>query len=119
MTNDNGLPEPVEAYIRAINAGDSDGLRSTFAQDAVVNDVGREFRGIAAIEEWAREEIFDVSVSLDVMNVVERHGEIVVTVQIDGTFDRTGLPDPLLMDHGFTVVGRKIASLTCRLPPTQ
>jgi len=36
-----------------------------------------------------------------------RDGQTIVTVNIDGTFDRTGLPDPLLMDHCFTVVGAK------------
>jgi len=38
-----------------------------------------------------------------------------VTVKIDGTFDRTALPDSLLMDHCFTVADGKLDSLTCRL----
>ena len=46
---------------------------------------------------------------------VERDGQTIVTAKIDGTFDRTGLPDPLLMEHCFTVTGDKIATLTCRL----
>ena len=49
------------------------------------------------------------------MEVVERDGQTIVTVKVDGTFDRTGLPDPLLMDHCFTAAGNKIAALTCRL----
>ena len=109
------LPKPVETYIRAINAGDAAALQSSFAHDAVVKDVGREFRGIAAIKEWASQEIFAVNVTLDVIEAVEGDGQTIVTVKIDGTFDRTGLPDPLLMDHCFTVAGDKIASLTCRL----
>jgi hypothetical protein len=109
------LPRPVETYIRAINARDADTLQSCFAHDAVVKDVGREFRGVAAIKEWADREIFAVNVTLDVMEVVERDGQTIVTVKIDGTFDRTGLPDPLLMDHCFTIAGGKIAALTCRL----
>ena len=109
------LPKPVETYIRAINARDADAFQSSFAQDAVVKDVGREIRGIAAIKEWANHEIFDVNVTLEVMAVVERDGQAILTVKIDGTFDRTGLPDPLLMDHCFTVALDKIKSLTCRL----
>ena|ERR1041385_7670019 len=109
------LPKPVETYIRAINARDPNAFQSSFAADAVVKDVGREIRGIAAIKEWADHEIFAVNVTLDVMDVVERDGQTIVTVKIDGTFDRTGLPDPLLMDHCFTIAGDKIASLTCRL----
>ena len=109
------LPKPVETYIQAINAGDADAFQSSFAHDAVVKDVGREFRGISAIKEWASQEIFAVNVTLDVIEAVQRDGETIVTVQIDGTFDRTGLPDPLLMDHSFTVAGDTITALTCRL----
>ena len=109
------LPKPVETYICAINAGDAAALRSSFAHDAVVKDVEREFRGIAAIKEWASKEIFSVNVTLDVIEAVERDGQTIVTVKVDGAFDRTGLPDPLLMDHCFTVAGEKIAALTCRL----
>ena len=115
MKKEMKLPQPIENYIRAINAGDVDPLMSGFAQDAVVKDVGREFRGLAAIKQWADHEIFAVNVSLDVVELVERDGQIIVTVKIDGTFDRTGLPDPLLMDHCFTIAGDKIATLTCRL----
>jgi len=109
------LPRSVESYIRAINAGDAVELHSSFAHDAVVKDVGREFRGAEAIKEWADREIFAVKVALEVMGVAERDGQTVVTVKIEGTFDRTGLPDPLLMDHCFMVVGGKIATLICRL----
>jgi len=109
------LPRPVETYIRAINAHDADALQSSFAHDANVKDVGREFRGVAAIKEWANREIFAVNVTLDVMEAVERDGQTIVTVKIAGTFDRIGLPDPLLMEHCFTVAGDKIAASTCRL----
>jgi hypothetical protein len=87
----------------------------SFALNAVVKDVGREIRGIAAIKEWANQEIFAVNVMLDVMEVAQRGGQTIVTVKIDGTFDRAGLPDPLLMDHCFTIAGGKISALTCRL----
>jgi ketosteroid isomerase-like protein len=115
MKREMKLPKAVETYIRAINARDADAFQSSFAHDAVVKDVGREIRGVAAIKEWANQEIFAVNVTLDVMETVEHDGQTIATVKIDGTFDRTGLPDPLLMDHCFTVAGDKIASLTCRL----
>jgi SnoaL-like domain len=109
------LPKPVETYIRAINTVDAAALESSFAHDAVVKDVGRELRGSIAINEWAAQEIFAVHVTLDVIEAVERNGETIVTVKVDGTFDRTGLPDPLLMDHCFMIAGGKISALTCRL----
>jgi ketosteroid isomerase-like protein len=115
MKKEMKLPKPVETYIRAINARDAEAFASSFATDAVVKDIGREIRGIAAIKEWANREIFAVNVTLEVMEVVERDGQTIVTVKIDGTFDRTGLPDPLVMNHCFTIAGEKIAGLTCWL----
>ena len=108
------LRKPIESYIKAVNTHDSDAFQSSFAPDAVVKDVGREFCGIVEIKEWANQEIFAVNVTLDVMEVAQRDGQTFVTVKIDGTFDRTGLPDPLLMDHCFTIAGDKISVLTCR-----
>jgi ketosteroid isomerase-like protein len=115
MKKEMKLPKPIETYVRAINAGDAAALQSSFAHDAVVKDVGREFRGTAALKDWAAREIFAVNVSLEVMSVAERDGQTIVTVKIDGTFPRDGLPDPLVMEHCFTVVGDKIAVLSCRL----
>jgi len=87
----------------------------SFALNAVVKDVGREIRGIAAIKSSANKEIFAVNVTLDVIEVAEGAGRTIVTVKIDATFDRTGLPDPLLMDHCFTIAADKISVSTCRL----
>src|SRR6267143_1399148 len=70
---------------------------------------------VPAIKEWAEREIFAVNVTLEIIEAIERDGQTIVTVKIDGTFDRAGLPDPLLMEHCFTVAGDKIAALTCRL----
>jgi len=119
MKNEMKLPKPVEIYVRATNAGDAPALQSSFAHDAVVKDVGREFRGITAIRNWADHEIFAVNVSLEVMGVAEHDGQTIVTAKIDGTFDRTGLPDPLVMELCFTVAGDKIAMLICRLAAEQ
>ena len=109
------LSKPIDTYVQAINAGDAAALQSSFADHAVVKDVGREFRGIAAIKEWASQEIFAVNVVMEVIDAVESDGRITLKVKIDGTFDRTGLPDPLLMDHCFTIGADKISVSTCRL----
>lgn len=115
MNRETTLPKPIGTYIRAINARDAHAFQSSFAPDAVARDVGREIRGIAAIKEWAHHEIFAVKVTLEVMEVIEREGQTIVTVKVDGTFDRTGLPDPLVMDHCFTIAGDRITALACRL----
>lgn len=115
MKMETELAEPIEAYLKAVNARDVDAFQSSFAQDAVVHDVGREICGLAAIMEWAQREIFAANVTLDVIKAVKRESQTIVTVEIDGTFDRTGLPNPLFMDHCFTVAGNKIIVLTCGL----
>jgi ketosteroid isomerase-like protein len=109
------IPQPIATFVRAVNERDADAFLCTFANDAIVTDVGQEFRGAAAIKEWAKSEIFDVNVTLDVMKVAERNGETVVTVKVDGTFDKTGLPDPLLLNHHFTLKDDKIAAFSSRL----
>ena len=109
------LPRTVASYIQATNAHDAAGFIALFAEDAVVDDAGREFRGLNAIKAWSDHEIFAANVTLDVIDVVDRDGETVVTSKVDGNFDRTGLPDPLFIDHHIKVEGGKIVGLKCRL----
>ncbi len=104
------IPGPVATFIRAINEHDAATFLSTFTDDAVVTDVEREFRGVAAIKEWSDREIFDVNVTLDVIDVEGRNGKTVITARVDGAFDKTGLPNPLLLSHHFTLDGGKIAA---------
>ena len=113
------LPKPIKTYVDAINARDGKAFASSFNHDALVKDIGREIRGIAAITKWAKHEIFAVHVSLELMNSVESDDQTIITVKVDGTFDRTGLPDPLVMEHCLTIAGDKIAELTCRLAGKQ
>lgn len=102
-------------YVQAINGGDLEAFSAQFAEDAVVDDVGREFRDRPAIIEWAQREIFAAQVKLEVLEIGERDGSAVITTVVDGNFDRTGLPDPLVMEHEVQVHGDKIARLACRL----
>ena len=105
------LPEPILMYLRAVNTGAAKEFPASFADDAVVVDVNRELRGLDAITAWAGADIFGAHVHFDVLDVSEHLGRTIVRVQIDGTFDRTGLPDPLVMNHEFKVAEGKIAEL--------
>ena len=84
-------------------------------ENATVNDAGREFRGLAAIKKWSDREIMDAQVRLDVLDVAQSNDEVTVTTKVDGNFDRTGLPDPVIISHHITAAGDKIVGLTCRL----
>ena len=108
------LPAIAAAYVRTINAHDRAGFIALFADGAIVDDAGREFRGLAAIKDWAESDIFAVNVTLDVLGVGQRDGAVVLTTKVEGNFDRTGLPDPVVIEQH--IVGeQKIQRLTCRL----
>jgi hypothetical protein len=109
------LSTTAEAYVRSINDHDPVAFNALFASGAVVNDVGREFRGTHAIKKWSDREIFDAHVTLEVLGAAERDGETVITSKVEGSFDRTGLPDPLILEHHLAINGDKIVRLTCGL----
>jgi hypothetical protein len=111
FTTESNLPWPVSSCLRAVNGGARTDFAASFADDAVVVDVNRELRGLDAIAAWASADIFGALVHFDVLDVTERAGRTCVSVKVDGTFDRTGLPDPLVMTHEFTVAEGKITRL--------
>ena len=89
------LPAPVAAYIAATNAFNIDALMATFAENALVNDHRNEFDGRDAIRSWAQREIIDDRVTMHVTNARRRGNSASVSTNVDGNFDKTGLPDPL------------------------
>jgi hypothetical protein len=115
MKKEKTMPKAIVTFIQAVNDHDPDAFLATFSNNAVVSDVGREFRGVSAVQEWSKSEIFDVNVTLEVVGVTERDGETVVTAKVDGTFDKSGLPDPLLLDHYFSLDGSKISAFSSQL----
>jgi hypothetical protein len=106
------LPQTVAAYIQATNHHDPAGFIRCFAENAVVDDAGRQLRGISAIKAWSDHDIFKAQVTLEVLEVADRDGETIVTTKIDGNYDKTGLPDPLVMNHHITLEDDKIKRLT-------
>src|SRR4051812_42885545 len=102
----------ADAYVAAINSADPVGFRALFADNAEVDDNGRKLQGMAAIEEWANHEIFAAQVSLQVLESATNDGEALVTTIVDGNFDRTGLPDPVVISHRIEMEAGKIVALT-------
>jgi hypothetical protein len=107
MTTDD-LPTPVAAALAAANAHDADAWLATFADDGVVDDWGREFRGADAIRGWSDKEFIGVAVTLDVTGVERRGDETVVTAQVggDGFNGRS--------HFAFRVAGDRVARMTIR-----
>jgi hypothetical protein len=105
------LPTPVTEYIEASNAFDGERLIAAFADDALVNDARREFWGVDSIKRWSEREIIGDKVTMEVSNCVEHYGDVIVSALMDGEYDKTNLPDEVVLTHYFTVRDDKIATL--------
>ena len=113
MTTDitHALPKIVTEHIAACNAHDIDAWIATFAPDALVNDIQREFIGIDAIRGFGAKEIFGDNVTMAVHRAWDRQGDITVHAKLDGTYEKTGLPDPLILSFYFSLRGELITQL--------
>jgi ketosteroid isomerase-like protein len=105
------LPPVVAEHIAAVNAFDTDRIVATFAPDAYVNDNQREIWGTGAIRKFMDKEIVGDHVTMEVREVIEHYGDIIVRARWDGTYDKTGLPDELVVTSYFAIRDGKITSL--------
>ena len=106
-----GLPEPIAAFVAATNLHDLDALLATLDDDALVNDQFQEYWGKQAICIWATREVIGASLQMTVVDSLEHHGHVIVRANIDGAFDKRGLPDPLPLDFYFSARDDKIVQL--------
>src|SRR5271155_3053610 len=105
------LDAVVAEHLAAVNACDEDAIMATFADDALVNDAHREFWGIEAIHRWVAREMVGDKVTVQVTEVVDHYGDTIVRSRYDGEFDKTNLPDELILTNYFTVRDGKIVTL--------
>jgi hypothetical protein len=105
------LPAVIAEHINAVNAFDVDRIVATFAPDAYVNDNRREIVGVDAIRPFMAKEFVGDRVTMDVREVVDQYGDIIVRAKYDGLYDKTNLPDELVMSSYFSVRDGKIVSL--------
>src|SRR5258708_28605270 len=78
--------------------------------DALVND-RREFWGLNATRAWLDREIIGNKVTTTPTATAEHYGEVIVHAVTDGEYDKTRLPDPLVLTYYFTVRGHRIVQL--------
>ena len=102
----------VAEHVAAVNAFDLDRIVATFAPDAYVNDNRREIWGTEAIRAFMAKEFVGDHVTMEVREVLDHYGDIIVRARYDGTYDKTHLPDELVMTSYFGVCDDKITSLT-------
>ena len=111
MTRTAALAPVLAEFIAAVNAFDGDAIVATFAGDALVNDVHREFWGREAIRRWAARELAGDRVTIAVTEVLDHHGQTIIRGRYDGDYDKANLPDPLILTSYFTVRDGKIVTL--------
>jgi hypothetical protein len=96
------LPPLVAEFVEATNSFDLEQLLATFTDDALVNDQLRDYWGKAAIRDWAERDIIGDRLTIAVTKIVSHYGNFIVTANVDGNFDKRGLPDPLVLAFYFT-----------------
>ena len=106
-----GLPIVLRDHLGAQNAGNRAQFLAAFAQHAIVNDAQREFCGSEAIGVWAEREIFGASVTVEIEQAREHYSNIILQCRVDGTFDKSELPDPLVLHYYYTITEGKITQV--------
>lgn len=111
MTAQPALDPVIASHIAAINSFDVDAIMETFADNALVNDDSREFWGAEHIRAFVTKELTGAHVTVEPVEVVDNAGMWCVRCRYDGDYDKTGLPDPLIMTNYIRVHDAKIATL--------
>ncbi|KRC64463.1 hypothetical protein ASE12_06570 [Aeromicrobium sp. Root236] len=83
MTSDS-LPQAVADFFAATNTNDRDRFLAAFADDAVLDDWGHVYAGKDAIAGWNETDNMGVSSHIDVLDVNQRDGSYVVSIQVTG-----------------------------------
>src|ERR1700760_4307183 len=102
------LPALVIDFVRAQNSRDSDAVVACFAEDAVVQDEGREMRGLLAIKEWSDKSFERFHYDIAPTGIGEAGDETVLTATVTGDFPGS----PVSLDFIFVIKGDRIAALS-------
>ncbi|MDP9782713.1 MULTISPECIES: nuclear transport factor 2 family protein [Pseudomonas] len=80
------LAPAIAGYIAAANARDSSAVTRFFAEDANVFDEGQHRVGTQAIAQWMEDTAQRFQPRVEVLNVQQRTGKVLVQNLISGTF---------------------------------
>jgi hypothetical protein len=105
------LPAVIQSFIKATNDHDGNAFINAFADNALVNDIARNFWGKDSISQWANKEIIDVKVTFEPDKIIEHYGDFIITGLINGNYDKSKVPDPTYLDYFLTVKDNKIVKL--------
>jgi len=104
------LPQSIKAFLQATASRDRAGVLSSFADDAVLIDMGKEHRG-EDIAHWADNLYLGSNVRVHPLHTEERDGHTVLTVAVDGDYAALGVTEPFQLDWHIDLAGDRIARL--------
>ena len=101
------LPEPVTNYLAAVEAKDTDMLAVCFADDALVHDEGRDYRGLDAIRSWKEETQSKYNYVIEPLDASVGGKTVKLRARLRGDFPGS----PVDLDFKFTLANDKIKTL--------
>lgn len=110
------LPPVIRDFITAANQPNPAAYLDCFAEDALVRDEGQERRGKEAIQKWSSEHHFGAHIVLEPVRNRKGADGIGVVFEVDGDFDKSGLPDPFCLEFLFQIEQDKIQRLVIQSP---
>jgi ketosteroid isomerase-like protein len=104
------LPKPVADYLAADKAKDFDLLASCFADDALVHDEERDYRGVDAIKAWKQQADAKYNYVAEPLDASVNDDTVKLRTRLTGDFPGS----PIEVDYTFTLANDKITSLAIR-----
>ena len=104
------LPQPIKAFLQATASRDRAALLASFANDAVLVDMGKEHRG-DEIARWMDSHYLGSNVCVHPLYTEERDGRTVLAVAVDGDYAALGVTEPFQLDWHIDLAGDRIARL--------
>lgn len=72
------LPPPLDAFVAAVNGGDSDAALALFAPEGEIDDWGRRFVTPKAMRAWSDEEFIGAQGRMTVTQVTQTGNQVAV-----------------------------------------
>ena len=101
------LPRPIVTYLAAEKAKDPDKLALCFADDALVHDEDRDYRGLDAIRSWKQETLAKYKYVMEPLDASVSGKTVKLRARLTGDFPG----NPADLDYTFALANGKITSL--------
>jgi hypothetical protein len=101
------LPAVLAELVTAQNDHNSHAFAEVFSNNALVHDEGKEYSGKASIKAWNENTNKKYNTRLEPEALQEKGGEIILTVQVSGTFEGS----PIVLEYHVHLKGSRIIYL--------